>query len=177
MVVYSSPAASFVFFNLPSSTRCYSSNIKLPRAKITPFCCADLKYDNSSPARVNPESPKRSNGEQLAPDSTCSSILCSCTRRRFTEAAAATALFPICPSNASNLQSDYMVRLLSVSIVSKMLCFQFDLRKHKLNCCINCGSSQLKFVCVDCAEKGSPSETRLVRGVIRIGYGYKHEAL
>lgn len=113
MVVYSSPVASFVFFYLPSSTpSCSSSSsIKLPRAKITPFCCADLRYDNSSPARVNPESPKRSNGEQLAPDSSCFSLSCSCTRRRFAEAAAATALFPICPSNASNLHSDYTVQL------------------------------------------------------------------
>jgi len=120
MVFYSSPVASFVFFYLPSSTpSCSSSSsIKLPRAKITPFCCADLRYDNSSPARVNPESPKRSNGEQLAPDSSCFSLSCSCTRRRFAEAAAATALFPICPSNASNLHSDYTVQH------NLVICFQ-----------------------------------------------------
>lgn len=119
MAVYSSPAASFVFFYLPNSSPCCSSNIKLPRAKITPFCCADL--------RVNPGSPKRSNGEQPAPDSSCSSISCSCTRRRFTEAAAATALFPICPSNASDFHSDYTVQVqlsLSLSQHNLVICFQ-----------------------------------------------------
>ncbi|KAG2702399.1 hypothetical protein I3760_06G087300 [Carya illinoinensis] len=109
MVVCSSPASS-VFFFLPSTSRpSYCPKLKPPRPKISPFSWAILRKDSSSPALAHPEAPSGSDvAEPLASDSFCSSISCSCTRRRLIQATATTALFPLCPSNASNSQSDYM---------------------------------------------------------------------
>lgn len=128
MVVCSSPASSVFFFFLPSSSRpSHPLNLKPPRPKISPFGCAILRKDNSSLVLSQPEAPKGSNvAEPLASDLFCSCISCSFTRRRFFQAAAATALFPLCPSNASNSQSDYMVHytfLLRFSLQNHVISF------------------------------------------------------
>ena len=101
--------SSFVFFLLttPITTTPRCSKLKSPRVKITAISCSDLQYDIDNLVNKKKSSIKRSHGE-LSLDSfwSCS---CSCGRRRFIEGTA-LAMFPICPSNASNLHSDdYMV--------------------------------------------------------------------
>ncbi|XP_030956936.1 methyltransferase-like protein 7A [Quercus lobata] len=102
--------SSFVFFfssipNItPYSPRC--SKLKPPRGKITAFSCSDLRFDDDDDKQKAPM--KRSHGE---------SFCCICGRRRFIEAATATstalAMFPICPSNASNLHTDDYMSVLN----------------------------------------------------------------
>lgn len=106
MVVYSSPARSFLVFLLPITPRpCCCSGYKPPRAKIPPISCCNGRDDNTFSA------PKRSVGDPLSLDSFCSGISCSCSRRRFIDAAAVTTLLPTCCSFASNLHTDYTVHL------------------------------------------------------------------
>ena len=105
--------SSFVFFLLttPITTTPRCSKLKSPRVKITAISCSDLQYDIDNLVNKKKSSIKRSHGE-LSLDSfwSCS---CSCGRRRFIEGTA-LAMFPICPSNASNLHSDdYMVHFFS----------------------------------------------------------------
>ncbi|KAB1208107.1 Methyltransferase-like protein 7A [Morella rubra] len=109
MVVYSSPARSFLVFLLPITPRpCCCSGYKPPRAKIPPISCCNGRDDNSFSA------PKRSVGDPLSLDSFCSGISCFCSRRRFIDAAAVTTLLPTCCSFASNLHTDYTAVLKKV---------------------------------------------------------------
>lgn len=104
--------SSFVFFLLttPITTTPRCSKLKSPRGKITAFSCSDLQYDIDNLVNKKKSPIKRSHGE-LSLDSfwSCS---CSCGRRRFIEGTA-LAMFPICPSNASNLHSDDYMSVLN----------------------------------------------------------------
>ncbi|KAJ6910033.1 hypothetical protein NC652_020900 [Populus alba x Populus x berolinensis] len=87
-------------FNFSFTTPCSSSSHETSTPTITPFLNSVTRQSNQ------PESSGRSeenNGELLR----ASSRFCTCGRRHFLEAAS-TALFPICPSIASdNLQPRY----------------------------------------------------------------------
>ena len=120
--------SSFVFLfsstlNItPFSPRC--SKLKPPRGKITAFSCSDLRYDDDDDYDKQKAPMKKSHGE---------SFCCICGRRRFIEAATATstalAMFPICPSNASDLHSDdYMVHFYLLLSKAFFFFFFFKLR-------------------------------------------------
>ncbi|KAH7515970.1 hypothetical protein FEM48_Zijuj10G0084700 [Ziziphus jujuba var. spinosa] len=73
-----------------------SSSTNTPRVNFT-------ETSNNS-GRVIVDEPNRTNGKSLSRSLPCIGSSCFCGRRRFMEAATATAFFPICPASAS--QSD-----------------------------------------------------------------------
>ncbi|XP_024933677.3 uncharacterized protein LOC107428942 isoform X2 [Ziziphus jujuba] len=80
-----------------------SSSTNTPRVNFT-------ETSNTS-GRVIVDEPNRTNGKSLSRSLPCIGSSCFCGRRRFMEAATATAFFPICPASASQSDSlsDYAI--------------------------------------------------------------------